>query len=349
MKKSTHLIYLTMILFLAPLIDCIGQYVNCKYTKDGVEQSYPVLKKSGGTWYWNSREAKNPRWESETYPFYINAEGELFDVNQVKIGWYINDDFYLMDGWVVLNNKKTYYKHKEMIFKLNEITGRTCSDSKFWFVSKGDTKHYLFQTADKINGGRKTVLSLELVNLEMDKVTAVALFEFIKMGLKDTDPCGFGSDDVRPEFTTVTPLSEKEIQRQDDLKLLAEIDNKLANIFTDRVEKSLKTVSFKNNSKVDIFIAIAWRENDDWIVKGLFNVKSDSTMVLFQKEYGFSSIYWYAEDDKGGAGRKWEGSGPKFCIDRTQAFELSNLGCPTKAKFNQLQLVDENTEQIVAD
>jgi len=358
MKKINLIIFVLLILILSPKNECLGQYVYCKYTKDGVENKYPVLKKSGNTWYWNSRATKNPKWESETYPFYINSEGELFDVNQVKIGWYINDDYYLMDGWVVLDNKKTFYKHKEMIFKPDEITGRTCSDQRFWFVSKGDNKNYVFQTTDKING-RKTVLSLELVNLVMDKITAVALFEFIKMGRNDTDPCGFGSDDVRPEFTTATPLTEREIQDKDTKELLARLKARKVNgidlspgEFTTSEEP--KKVSFINKTQSDVFVAIAWYENGNWYSKGWYNIKPGQETVVFNREYPYEKIYWYAEDGQGGKGKIWDANndplGIRFPIERPNDFEITNQEAySNRASFHELKITSNNMSQTISD
>lgn len=174
-------------------------FIYIKYSSsDGVSHKFPILKIDGEKCIKNKNETK-PNWD-EYYPFFVNVNGELFDADQVKYGWYDGDNFLLMDGWVVLDNKKSYYTHKEMIYSKNEIAWRTCNGQKWWFVLKPDGT-YLQQVQNKMTKVREDgKIKIILVGLSMNKKNAVALFNTFKMIFDDTNPCGFGSEDDRGEF-----------------------------------------------------------------------------------------------------------------------------------------------------
>jgi len=191
-------------------VDCHSQFVYVRNTNNNSTSYYPALKKEGNKWNVNLKEEAKPNWGQGTYPFFINDEGELFDGQQEKFGWYIGDNFYLMTGWVVLNNEKEYYKNKELIYSESEIVFRVCSGQKLWIVPLGDDKTYKLLTEDKINGGQKYLFDLVLSDIKMDKVTAVAIFQMIKIFLNDTAPCGYGAEDDRGELTNKIPETEQE-------------------------------------------------------------------------------------------------------------------------------------------
>jgi len=146
-------------------------------------------------------------------PSHISESGDLADADFVKIGWYVGNSFYLMNGWVVLDGEKHFYKSKEMIYNENEIAGRFCNDARFFIVPTSNHSIYELQFNNRQNGGRETIFEFQLENLAFNKKTAVAMFSFIKLiSERSIKPCGSGDDDWRPELIS---KYEEEIRKQE--------------------------------------------------------------------------------------------------------------------------------------
>lgn len=336
-----------------------AQYVYSTIESNGKTIHNPNLKKEGSKWYYSDGVA-NPEWGKTTDPFYINADGELFDGNQEKIGWYEGNDFYLMTGWVVLDNQKTYYRHKELIYNPNEIAFRFCSDVRGWLVSKGDNKTYYLQLWDKIEEKRKTIITYDLVGLEMNKNTAVAIFELIKILAKDTSPCGFDEEDDRPALTAETPKTEKEKKYESANALLAKLKDlgyaHAPDLLPNPVET--KNINFINKTNEDIFIAIAWYDDHDWQSKGWYNIKPGQESLIFSQTYKYDRIFWYAEDNQSGKGKIWdsrnEPNGERLPVRRPGPFEITNEpdteSFPTeRAYFHELKITGNTIKQTITD
>jgi len=279
MKTPKILTFIIWLFLLTTSSSVNAQYVFSTLEINGKTVRYPALKMEGSKWYYNSEGTQNPEWGITTNPFYINANGELFDGNQEKIGWYVGDDFYLRTGWVVLDNKKQYYKHKELIYNSSEVAFRFCSDQRAWLVSQDNNKTYQLQVWDKIDETRKSIITYDLVGLEMNKNTAVAIFELIKILSKDIAPCGFDEEDDRPELTLKVPETQKEKEKRESEQFINEVNEELAKWKEeDRLRDSAynaqndKEVAYKNEIIALKKYPLSTEENS---IVGIWKLKSD--------------------------------------------------------------------------
>lgn len=220
-KRPSLIVVITIIFFFLQICNSNAQFIYVKYKSGGVNHRYPILKIDGDKCFINSDEAK-ANWD-KFYPFFVSDNGDLYDAEQEKIGWYNGDDFYLMEGWVVSDNRKSYYTHKEMIYSKNEITGRMCNGQRFWFVVQSDGITYLQQAENRRSKTRDDGFSVELVGLNMDKKIAAALFWRFKIIQNDLGPCGFGTEDDRGELYSKMESAE-EIQTRKQKEVDARIE-----------------------------------------------------------------------------------------------------------------------------
>jgi len=218
MKVQKFKMAILLVFFSLLMVKSFGQIIYVQYDDDGKVKRYPALKMEGEKWYYNHNEASNPEWGKLTNPFYISESGDLTDADYVKIGWYVGNSFYLMNGWVVLDGEKQYYKSKEIIYNENEIAARFCNDARFFIVPTSNHKIYKLQFNNRQNGGRETIFEFQLGNLAFNKKTAVAMFSYIKLISEGSiKPCGYGEDDWRPELIS---KYEEEKRKQERAAML---------------------------------------------------------------------------------------------------------------------------------
>jgi hypothetical protein len=218
MKK---LIFLLLICYKYNYTQIVYINVNGKYIQ--------ALTKEGNKWEIQKDYYKNSLLRYD--PFYINNEGEIFDASEMKFGWYVGFDFYTMNGWVVENNIKKYYKHKELIYNESQIVFQFCNGLKSWIIPNKKS-HYDVMIEEKINGEKKLLFSLKLENLEMDKITALAIYRMIKEMGNDKVSCGYGEHDDRDILSFETKAEKmKRIEKEN-------IENEKR--YNERIEKERK-------------------------------------------------------------------------------------------------------------
>ncbi|MFM7710188.1 MAG: hypothetical protein ACKO5C_04670 [Ferruginibacter sp.] len=236
--KKLVLFFAIMMGFLLNNVNVFSQFVYVSYNINNKKHRFPILKFEGEKCYWNNEES-DLKWRNTPFRIsdkfdyanldyedllerasqrkivnvgmkfeqfvdsvYSNERGNarLYDAAGEMIGWFNGNDFYMQSGWVVLDNKKKYYSHKEFIYNEKLITGRSCSGQKFWITQQKDSKTYLQEAENRIDGTKTKGLSFDLVNVQMSKKVATAIFWWFKMINGDTAPCGYGEADDRPDF-----------------------------------------------------------------------------------------------------------------------------------------------------
>ena len=105
-----------------------------------------------------------------------------------------------------------------------------------------------------------------------------------------------------------------------------------------------KSITFKNNTSYQAWVAIAYFHEGDWSSIGWYNVQSNNSYTYNLPDYFKSNeIYWYAFNEYGS---EWTGT-DQFCVKQPDAFDFSNANedpfCSKKG-FHKLELTGEDTE-----
>jgi uncharacterized membrane protein len=105
-----------------------------------------------------------------------------------------------------------------------------------------------------------------------------------------------------------------------------------------------KTVSFKNNSNLTVYLAYAFWNNTTWESVGWYEIApNQSYEISLPESFSENSIYWYAEDSEGA---KYESNDGYFCVDHEEPFHFyKNKDCGTQEGFYKLNLTGTYTEQ----
>ena len=107
----------------------------------------------------------------------------------------------------------------------------------------------------------------------------------------------------------------------------------------------VKSVAFNNNTtKGDIYFVIAFYKNNTWISKGWFKLAQGEEKVLFNQEYDSDRIYYHAKTLQG---TYWGDKDVEFCVDKNNAFEISNQNCPSKAPFKPIIFTPYTTNSVL--
>ena len=118
------------------------------------------------------------KWD-KYWPIYVNAEGDFFDTDNIKIGGFEGNDFYFYNGFALLDNKKILIKNENWNFKVlkNGIIITTLSPfHTFEFKNTGLNQYELL-------GDNKLIGNFNLGNLKLDKKAVVILISFLKNSL----------------------------------------------------------------------------------------------------------------------------------------------------------------------
>jgi serine/threonine protein kinase len=108
-------------------------------------------------------------------------------------------------------------------------------------------------------------------------------------------------------------------------------------------QSEAKSVTFTNNSRIDVSIAIAFYGGNSWTSKGWYNVASGASYTYNLGYYPYEEIYFHIRNDV--LDHFWK-EGASFCIDKDNAFEFNNVDCyNSKAGFYALTLTGDNTYQ----
>jgi serine/threonine protein kinase len=104
-----------------------------------------------------------------------------------------------------------------------------------------------------------------------------------------------------------------------------------------------KTISFKNNSNLKVYLSYAFLNNTTWESVGWYAIEPDQSQeITLPESFSENSIFWYAEDSAGG---KYESTDAYFCVDG-EAFHSYNIeNCDRTEGFYKLNLTGTYTEQ----
>lgn len=110
------------------------------------------------------------------------------------------------------------------------------------------------------------------------------------------------------------------------------------------VSSESKTVSFKNNSNLTVYIAYAFWNNSSWEIQGWFQISpNQSNEIALPESFNEDAIYWYAEDSEGA---KYTSDDGYFCVNHNEDFNYNeNFDCNTKEGFHKLNIFGNYTEQ----
>jgi hypothetical protein len=246
-----------------------------------------LLVKDGSKW-----QIEKPSKLLEYYPFYINENGDFFDDNQVKIGWYEGNDFYTSEGGYVTYNQGVpnnhTFKHKELIYTDSISIFHLCNGNKVWIHPKKNN-YYEIMAIDHINNGKKKVMfNFKTENLEKNKVTITAIYVLIKNLISDKFICGFGDHDDRDMLSLDTKVKMK--QSNDGLeKQFDESNNSniMSSDYTNKILKSMNLPKVEVQHMVDysdpinrLYFADHFNSKEDILIK----MKEDIWMKIKEEE-----------------------------------------------------------------
>lgn len=111
--------------------------------------------------------------------------------------------------------------------------------------------------------------------------------------------------------------------------------------------KETKKVEFTNNSSSKVDLAVAYYDGSSWISVGWYKIEPGKSYTYDLGEYGYTSMYWYAQclpDNK-----KWSGE-TSICV-KSAAFKLvDKSNCDERSeKFTKLTLTGNLTKQRLID